>query len=62
MPHAMYLTGNEKIVTKTNHVLYQTITYDDTGMFPAKLLDESPIKALIDIWSNTFHSPSQYLS
>ena len=35
MPHAMYFTGNTETVTKINHVPYQTIAYDDKGMFQA---------------------------
>ena len=35
MPHAMYITGNRDAVTKINHVPYQTIEYDDKGMFQA---------------------------
>ena len=32
MPHAMYFTGNSDTVTKINHVLYQTIEYNDNSM------------------------------
>ena len=35
MPHTMYFSGNTHTVTKINHVPYQTIQYDDKGMFPA---------------------------
>ena len=48
MPHAMYFTGNTSTVTKINHVPYQTIQYNDKGMFPAQLMDDTPIHALID--------------
>ena len=41
MPHAMYFSGNIETVTKINHVPYQTIVYDDKGMFQAKLMDSS---------------------
>ena len=41
MPHAMYFSGNIEMVTKINHVPYQTIVYADRGMFQAKLLDET---------------------
>ena len=34
MPHAMYFTGNTDTVTKINHVLYQTIVYNDNGISP----------------------------
>ena len=33
MPHAMYFSGSIEAVTKINHVPYQTIEYDDKGMF-----------------------------
>ena len=48
MPHAMYFTGNTYTVTKINHVPYQTIQYDDKGMFPAQLMDNTPIQVFID--------------
>ena len=35
MPHARYFSGNVEVVTKINHVPYQTIEYDDKGMFQA---------------------------
>ena len=35
MPHAMYFTGNSDTVTKINHIPYQTIVYNDNGMFTA---------------------------
>ena len=38
MPHAMYFTGNPNTVTKINQVPYQTIEYNDNGMFTAKLM------------------------
>ena len=41
MPHTIYLSGNTEAVTKINHVPYQTIVYDDKGMFQAKLMDET---------------------
>ena len=44
MPHAMY----SDTVTKINHVLYQTIVYNDNGMFTAKLMNGTPIKIFID--------------
>ena len=37
MPHAMYFSGSIETVTKINHVPYQTIEYDDKGMFQAKI-------------------------
>ena len=48
MPHAMYFTGDLDTVTKINHVPYQTIVYNDNGMFTAKLMDNTPIKIFID--------------
>ena len=48
MPHAMYFSGNPETVTKINHVPYQTVQYDDKGMFPAKLMDDTPIQVFID--------------
>ena len=48
MPHAMYLSGNTETVTKINHVPYQTVQYDNKGMFPAQLMDDTPIQVFID--------------
>ena len=48
MPHAMYFTGDTDTVTKINHVPYQTIVYNDNGMFTAKLMNDTPIKIFID--------------
>ena len=48
MPHAMYFTGNTDTVTKINHVPYQTIVYNDNGIFTAKLMDNTPVEILID--------------
>ena len=48
MPHAMYFTGNTETVTKINHIPYQTINYDDKGMFQANLLDNTPVSIFID--------------
>ena len=48
MPHAMYFNGNTSTVTKINHVPYQTIQYNDKGMFPAQLMDDTPIQVFID--------------
>ena len=44
MPHAMYFTGDLDRVTKINHVPYQTIVYNDNGMFTAKLMNDTPIR------------------
>ena len=43
MPHAMYFSGNAETVTKINHVPYQTVQYDEKGMFPTQLMDGTPI-------------------
>ena len=48
MPHTMYFTGNLDTVTKINHVPYQTIVYNDNGMFTAKLMNDTPIEIFID--------------
>ena len=48
MPHAMYFTGDLDTVTKINHVPYQTIVYNDNGMFTAKLMYDTLIKILVD--------------
>ena len=48
MPHAMYFTGNTDTVTKINHVPYQTIEYNDNGMFTTKLMDDTPVEIFID--------------
>ena len=48
MPHAMYFMGNPDTVTKINHIPYQTIVYNDNGMFTAKLMNDTPIKIFID--------------
>ena len=48
MPHAMYFTGNLDTITKINHVTYQTIEYNDSGMFTAKLMNDTPIEIFID--------------
>ena len=43
MPHAMYFTGNLDTITKINHIPYQTIEYNDNGMFTMKLMNDTPI-------------------
>ena len=48
MPHTMYFTGNLDTVTKINHVPYQTIAYNDNGMFTAKLMNDTPIEIFIN--------------
>ena len=44
----LYFSGNTHTVTKINHVPYQTIQYDDKGMFLAQLMDNTPIQVFID--------------
>ena len=48
MPHAMYFTGDLDTITKINHVPYQTIEYNDNGMFTTKLMNNTPIEIFID--------------
>ena len=48
MPHAMYFTGNTDTVTKINHIPYQTIAYNENGMFTAKLMNNIPVDIFID--------------
>ena len=48
MPHAMYFSSNIEAVTKINHVPYQTIVYDDRGMFQTKLMGETQLQIFID--------------
>ena len=48
MPHTVYFTGDLDTVTKINQVPYQTIVYNDNGMFTAKLMNDTPIKIFID--------------
>ena len=48
MPHTMYFTGDLDTFTKINQVPYQTIAYNDNGMFTATLMNDTPIKIFID--------------
>ena len=48
MPHAMYFTDDLDTITKINHVPYQTIEYNDNGMYTAKLMNDTPIEIFID--------------
>ena len=48
MPHAMYFTGDLDTITKINHIPYQTIEYNDSGMFTAELMNDTPIEIFID--------------
>ena len=47
MPHAMYFTGNSDTVTRINQVPYQTIEYNENGMFTTKLMNDTPIKDIL---------------
>ena len=47
MPDAMYFTGDSDSITRMNHVPYQTIEYNDNGMFTAKLMNDMPIEIFI---------------
>ena len=49
MPHTMYFTGDTDTVIKINHIPYQTIVYDDNGMFIAKLMNNTPLKYSLTI-------------
>ena len=46
--HSMYFDGNASTVTKMNQVPYQPIQYNDKGMFPAELMDDTLIQVFID--------------
>ena len=48
MPHAMYFNGDSDTVTKINQVPYQTIEYNDNGMFTVNLMNDNPIEIFID--------------
>ena len=48
MPHTMYFMGNPATVTKIDHIPYQTIVYNDNGMFTDKLMNDTPIEIFID--------------
>ena len=48
MPHAMYFTGNMDTITKINHILYQTIVYNENSMFTTKLMKNTPVELFID--------------
>ena len=57
MPHAMYFTGDSNTVTKINQVPYQTIEYNDNGMFTVKLMNDTPIEIFIDNGATSFILP-----
>ena len=47
MPHTIYFASDLDTVPKINHVPYQTIVYNDNGMFTAKLMNDTPIEIFI---------------
>ena len=54
MPHAMYFSGSNETIAKLNQVPYQTIEYDDKGMFHVKLMDNT----LVQIFTDNGGTPS----
>ena len=48
MPYAMYFSGNNDTVAKIYHISYQTIEYDDKGMFQVKLMADTQVQIFID--------------
>ena len=44
-------------VTKSIHVPYQTIEYDDKGMFQAKLMDDPQVQIFIDNGATPYIRP-----
>ena len=60
MPHAMYFTGNSNTITKINQVPYQTIQYNENGMFTTKLMNDTPIE-IHRQWCYTFHFTTTHL-
>ena len=48
MPYAMYFTGDLDTIIKFNHIPYQTIEYNDSGMFTPELMNDTPIEIFID--------------
>ena len=48
MPHVMYFSGSIEAFTKIHHVSYQTIGYDDKGMFQVKLMEDTQVQIFID--------------
>ena len=54
-PHTMYFNGNSNTVTKINQVPYQTIEYNDNGMFTMNLMNDTPIEIFIDNGATPFY-------
>ena len=48
MPHMMYFTDDFDTLTKINQVPYQTIEYNDNGMFTTNLMNDTLIEIFID--------------
>ena len=46
--HTQCISPAIQTVTKINHVPYQTIVYNENGMFTAKLLNDTPVEIFID--------------
>ena len=44
----MYFSGNNETIAKINQVPYQTIEYDNKGMFQVKLMDNTQVQIFID--------------
>ena len=57
--HAMHFSGNAETetVTKIIHVPYQTVQHDHKDMFPAQLMDDTPIQVFIDNGATPFIFP-----
>ena len=47
MPHMMYFTRNSDTVTKINQIPYQTVQYNENGMFTTKLVNGTPIEIFL---------------
>ena len=41
MPHAMYFSGSNEAIANINQFPYQSIEYEDKGMFQVKLMDNT---------------------
>ena len=60
MPHAVYFSSRIEALTKINHVPYQTIEYDDKGMFQVKLMDDTQVQIFIDNGATPCILPFEY--
>ena len=43
-----FFSANTKTVTKINYAPYQTVQYDNKGMFPAQLMADTTMQVFID--------------